>query len=118
MATWEDVVVKAKELAGMASRKVCDVADLTKNKLKIVENERAVRDALEAIGRVVYEGRKSDTPIDEEIVAELISQIDDLYAANDQLRAEIDNTCGRQVCTCGAANPQGAAYCNTCGKAL
>jgi len=118
MATWEDVVCKAKELAGAAGRKVTDVAELTKQKLKIAENERAIRDVLEALGRVVYESHKEDAPPDEEIVAELIRQADDLYAANEQLQAEVDNYCGRKTCSCGAANPQGAAFCNACGKEL
>ena len=37
MATWEDVVCKAKELADAAGRKMVDVADLTKQKLKMAE---------------------------------------------------------------------------------
>lgn len=118
MATWEDVVCKAKELAGAAGRKVTDVAELTKQKLKIAENERSIRDVLEALGRVVYEGRKADAVLDEEIVAELVRQADDLYAANELLQAEVDNHCGRKTCACGASNPQGAAYCNACGKEL
>lgn len=118
MATWEDVVCKAKELADAAGRKVTDVAELTKQKLKIAENERAIRDVMEAIGRVIYESRKENAATDEEMVAELLQQADELYAANEQLRAEIDNTAGCRSCSCGATNPQGASFCNACGKAL
>ena len=118
MATWEDVICKAKELAGAAGRKVTDVAEVTKQKLKMAENERSIRDALEAIGRVVYESRKEGVAPDEEILSELMRQVDDLYAANEQLQAEVDNYCGRKMCSCGAANPQGAVYCNICGKQL
>lgn len=118
MATWEDVICKAKELAGAAGRKVTDVAEVTKQKLKIAENERAIRDVLEAVGRVAYESRKSGEAPDEEILSELMRQADDLYAANERLQADVDNYCGRKVCDCGAANPQGASYCNSCGKKL
>jgi len=118
MATWEDVVCKAKELAGAAGRKVTDVAELTKQKLKIAENERAIRDVMEAIGRVVYESQKANAAPDAEVVAELVRQVDDLYATNERLQAEVDNCCGRQTCSCGKANPQGAAYCNSCGNKL
>ena len=118
MATWEDVICKAKELADAAGRKVTDVAEVTKQKLKIAENERAVRDALEAIGRVVYESRKEDVSPDEEIMSELMRQVDELCLENERLQADVDHYCGRKVCSCGAANPQGAVYCNSCGKQL
>ena len=118
MATWEDVICKAKELAGAAGRKVSDVAELTKQKLKIVENERAMREALEAIGRVVYESRKAETAPDDEVISELMRQVDELSTENERLQDEVDHYCGRQFCSCGAANPQGATYCNACGKQL
>ena len=118
MATWEDVVCKAKELADAAGRKVTDIAEVTKQKIKIAENERALRGALEAIGRIVYDSRRENVAVDEEVLSELIQQVDDIRITNEQLQAEIDNACGRKVCSCGATNSQGAAYCNACGKQL
>lgn len=118
MATWEDVVCKAKELADAAGRKVTDVAEVTKQKIKLAENERAIRDVMEALGELVYAGRVNDSAPDEEIVSELVQQISELKAANEQLRAEIDHYCSRKTCSCGAANPQDAVYCNACGKQL
>lgn len=118
MATWEDVFCKAKELADAAGRKVSDVAEVTKHKLKIAENERAIRDAYEAIGHVVYDGSKADTVPDAEVIAELTHRLDELYCANERLQAEVDHFCGRTTCSCGAGNPQGAAYCNACGNKL
>ena len=118
MATWEDVICKARELADAAGRKVADVAEVTKHKLKIAENERDIRDAYEAIGRLIYDSGKLDTVPDAEKVASLTRQLDDLYIENDHLRSEVDHFCGRTTCRCGASNPQGAAYCNACGKSL
>lgn len=118
MATWEDVLCKAKELAGAAGRKVTDVAELTKQKLKIAENERAIGDVFEAIGRIVYESSKTESKPNEELLSELVSQVDDLYADNERLQAEVDHYCGRKVCDCGATNPQNAVYCNSCGNKL
>ena len=118
MATWEDVVCKAKELADAAGRKVSDMAEVTKQKLKIVENERAIRDVLEALGTLLYESVKSGESPDAEMVAELVKQIEDLKATNEELKAEIDHYCGKKTCDCGAANPHGAAFCSTCGKKL
>lgn len=118
MATWEDVVCKAKELADAAGRKATDVVELTKQKLKLAENERALRDVMEALGQLLYDSRCNEVPLNEELINELLLQAKELEMANEQLQAEIDHYCGRASCSCGAANPQGAVYCNACGKEL
>ena len=118
MATWEDIVLKARDLADAAGRKVCDAADLTKQKLKIADNERAIRLALEAMGGMLYDSRKEDVDLNEELVAELVAQVNELTAANEQLQAEIDNRRGCKTCECGCKNPESAVFCNVCGKKL
>ena len=118
MATWEDVISTAKELASSAGRKVADVADYAKLKVKIAENEHAIEDVMEAIGRLVYESRVAEAPLEEGVITELCRQADELYAANERLQEDVDHRCGRSTCTCGTANPQGAIYCNSCGKPL
>ncbi len=119
MKTWEEMVCKAKDLANAAGRKASGVVDLTKQKLKMAENEKAIESTLEALGRLLYDSRQNDTELNEETVAELITQVQELSAANEELQAAIDNNCGRKTCpSCSTANPQGAAYCNNCGKEL
>ena len=117
MKTWEDVVCKAKELAGEAGRKVTDVADLAKQKIKMAENEKAIAATMEALGRLLYDSRHTGEALAEETVSELVAQVDELTAANEELQAAIDNASGKKTCkACGAVNPQGSAYCNSCGK--
>lgn len=116
--TWEDIVCKAKDLADAAGRKATDVADLAKRKIKIAENERAIRDTLEALGGLLYECRKDGVEMNEELVTELVAQVDELSAANEQLQDELDAQRGYKTCDCGCKNPEGAAYCNACGKEL
>ena len=119
MKTWEELVCKAKELAGEAGRKVTDVADLAKQKIKIAENEKAIRATLEALGRLLYDNRHGEGELQEEMVAELVAQIDELATANDDLQAAIDNNSGKKTClACGKANPADATFCNGCGKNL
>lgn len=118
MATWEDIVLKARDLADAAGRKVSDAADLTKQKLKIADNERAIRVAIEALGGMLYDSRKEKAELNEELVAELIAQVDELTADNERLQAEIDNRRGCKTCACGCKNPENAAFCNACGKKL
>lgn len=119
MKTWEEVLFKAKEVATSAGRKAKDVADIAKLKLKILENEKAINTAMEALGHLLYDSRKESAELNEELVQELIAQVDELEAANEQLRAEIDNACSRKTCVaCGAVNDEDATYCNKCGKEL
>lgn len=118
MATWEDIVLKARDLADAAGRKVNHAAELTANKLLMAENDRAIRVALEALGGLVYESRKEGVELNEELVAELIAQVDELTDANERLQAEMDNRRGCKTCVCGSKNPENAAFCNACGKEL
>lgn len=119
MKTWEEVLVRAKEVAATAGRKAMDVADLAKMKMKMLDNEKAINTAMEALGHLLYDSRKEGAELNEELVQELIAQVNELEAANDQLRAEMDNTCSRKTCAdCGAVNADDATYCNKCGKEL
>ena len=119
MKTWEELVCKAKELGAAAGRKVADVADLAKQKIKIAENEKAISATLEALGRMLFESRHGETALDEAMVSELVRQVEELNAANEELQASIDNSCGKKTCpSCGNTNPSDAVYCNGCGKAL
>lgn len=118
MAMWEDIIWKAKELADAAGRKMNDAADITKQKLKIAENERSIRVVLEALGGMFYESRKEGVDLDEELTNELIAQVDELNAANERLLAEMDNRRGCKTCECGCKNPENSVFCNACGKKL
>ena len=118
MATWEDIVCKAKDLADAAGRKASDVADLARQKMKIAENERAIRVTLEALGGMLYDSRKENADLNEELIAELVAQVDELTAANERLQTEMDNKRGCKTCDCGCKNPEGAVFCNACGKEL
>lgn len=118
MATWEDIVLKARDLADAAGRKVNDVTEIAVQKLEIADNERAIRLAIEALGGMLYDSRKEKAELNEELVAELIAQVDELTAANERLQAEIDNRRGCKTCACGCKNPENSAFCNVCGKRL
>ena len=118
MATWEDIVLKARDLADAAGRKVNDVTEIAVQKLEIADNERAIRLAIEALGGMLYDSRKEKAELNEELVAELIAQVDELTAANERWQAEIDNRRGCKTCACGCKNPENSAFCNACGKRL
>ena len=119
MKTWEELVYEAKRLAAAAGRKVTDAADLAKMKYKITENDKAIDATMEALGRLLYDSRKSETALNEETVTELMTQVDELNADNARLQAEIDNSRGKKTCVgCGAVNAENASYCSKCGQKL
>ena len=119
MKSWEELVCKAKELASAAGRKAADVADLAKQKIKMAENDKAISATVEALGRLLYDSRHNKCELDEKMVDELVAQVDELIAANEELQATIDNACGKKTCaSCGQVNPSDAGYCNNCGKQL
>ncbi len=119
MITVEEMFNRAKEFVDAAGRKAGDLTDMAKMKLKLSENERGIEATLTALGRVLYDSRRSGEAMPEDTVAELIQQVDELEAANEELQAAMDNARGRRTCReCGNANPETAAYCNKCGKPL
>ncbi len=119
MITVEEMFNRAKELVDAAGRKAGDLTDIAKMKLKFSENERGIEATLTALGRVLYDSRCTGEAMPEDTVAELVQQVDELEAANEELQAAMDNTRGRKTCRgCGHANPETAAYCNKCGSNL
>ncbi len=118
MATWESVVSKAKELTETAARKATDIADLAKLKLDLAENENAIKTTYEAIGRLTYQAAR-DGQQDDDTLAELMTQIDELMAVNAELTEKIDRNRNRKTCAaCGTANEENASYCKHCGQGL
>ncbi len=118
MTSWEDIVFKAKDLTVAAGRKACDYAELAKLKLEIAENNKLKNETLRALGKLLYDSRHEDAVLDEDVVTELITQVDELLAANEKIQADIDVMRGCKTCRCGAVNEAAAVYCNKCGKEL
>lgn len=118
MATWDDILYTTRDLVLAAGRKVGDAASVTKQRIKILDNEHSVRVTMEALGQLLYDHRRNGKELDESLVDELLCQIDELNAANDALQAEIDHFCNRKICECGATNASDAVYCKACAKPL
>ena len=118
MANWDEVMYTTKELASAVGRKVNDVAGVTKQKIKMVENDRAICNTLEALGKLLYENRRGGIELDEDLVSELVKQVDELRISNRNIQQAIDLYYERKICSCGAVNSYDAAYCQACGKQL
>lgn len=118
MVTWEDVVFKAKELSEAAANKALDIADVAKLKIELAENEKAIRKTYETIGRLAYLAARAEQE-DDDTMAELMTQIDELNEENASLIDQIDRYHYRKTCSaCGTANEEAASYCKHCGESL
>lgn len=118
MANWDDILFTTRDWVVAAGRKVGDAAGVTKQKVKMLDNDHSIRIAMEALGQLTYDNRRNGKELDESFVEELLTKIDELKAANVQLQAEIDQFCKRKVCSCGVANASDAVYCKACAKPL
>ena len=118
MARWEDILISAKGFAVNAGRKMTNMADVAGLKMELSEKERDLRQAMEALGHLLYDSKKDGSQMNEELVADLVKQADVLYKQMGKLQNAIDELCSKKTCTCGAANPEDAAFCNTCGEKL
>lgn len=118
MANWDDILFTTRDWVVAAGRKVGDVAGLTKQKVKMLDNDHTIRITMEALGQLLYDHRRKGKELDEGLVEELLTQIDELNSANEALQAEIDHFCNRKVCSCGVTNASDAVYCKACAKPL
>ena len=74
MANWENVIAAAKDFAVNTGRKMTNMADVVAIKMELSEKEHALSDVMEALGHLLYDSRKENFDLNEELISELISQ--------------------------------------------
>lgn len=118
MGLFEDVVVNARSAANVVGKKAGQLVDISKLRLSAADVEREISRRLEALGRVVYDEKK--TGVDSQaLVEESISCIDELYEQLDVINDELALARNKVICPrCGSTNPQGFSYCGCCGAKL
>lgn len=118
MATFDDVVDKAKDLAETAGKKAERVVEVSKLKLQVSQINADIRRAYEKLGSAVYNMKKANYE-DEELIASVVEEIDDLVEDRASTEAKLAVLKNQVICdTCGAKNPQEAVYCVKCGSRL
>ena len=118
MATFEDVLVKAKTMAETAGKKTGELVDQVRLKMDVAQTEKELATAFEGLGRLVYGAHRSGENI-ASLVEECAVRIDELTEKAETTRRQIDDY--NKVCrcgSCGAANPDDALYCKQCGVKL
>ena len=118
MSKLDELILKAKDLAGVAGSKTQEVVELTKLHLQVTQLKSDIDAKYQKLGEIVFELNKAGTQNDELIhmcVSEIQSQLDELAALNHKID-EMKNVV--KCPQCMAANPVGALYCSRCGFSL
>jgi Ribosomal protein L40E len=118
MGLFEDVVINAKSAVNVVGKKAGQFVDISKLRINAADLNNEIGKRFEALGRMVYEAKKTDNASDD-LLNEEILKIDELYEQLDELNEQIAALRKISVCkSCGAENPKDAVYCNKCGLKL
>ncbi len=118
MATFDDVVDKAKDIAECAGKKAEKVVEVSKLKLQVSQINSEVRHAYEKLGRAVYNMKKADYE-DAGLIDSVTEEIDGLFSEKEKIELKIASLKNQVLCsTCGAKNSSDAVYCVKCGCRL
>lgn len=118
MATFEEVLVKAKTMAESAGKKTGELVDQVRLKMDVAQTEKELATAFEGLGRLVYDAHRSGEDI-APLVEDCAARIGELTEKVEATRRQIDEYNKVSRCqSCGAANPDDALYCKHCGTKL
>ena len=118
MATFEDVLSRAKAVAQAAGKKTEEIVELTKVRVQIGDLRREIASMYEGLGRLVYDSRRTEESVDDLIEA-CVEQLDEQLAALARLEERVMESKNVIRCEkCGALNAQDATFCNQCGEKL
>ena len=118
MTTFEDILVKARDIVGSVKDKTGEIVDKTKVKMTIGDLEKKLAATFEGIGRLVYDADTTGEDI-EALKADAFETVKELQAEIAKLQNRLYDFEGVFCCdACGTANEKDAAFCKKCGKAL
>jgi hypothetical protein len=114
----EDAVVNAKSAVNVVGKKAGQLFDISKLRINAADINNEIAKRCEALGRIVYEAKKTGNPSDE-LIQECINVIEELYEQLDAVNDQIAILKNRVKCkVCGSENAQEAVYCSHCGAKL
>ncbi len=117
MTTFEDVLSCAKSVAQTAGRKTEEIVELTKLRVKIADLRRETAALYEGLGRLIYDSRTANEPVDDMVEA-CVEQLKELEAQIVKLEDRVMESKNVVRCSCGCLNVNTATFCNQCGKKL
>ena len=118
MATFEEVLHKAKSIAEAAGKKTGEVVEVTRLKLQAVGLGKDIENEMAELGRAIYNAQKTGSDV-AEATEQSVAKIDALQDALDTVNDAIYSRRGMKRCKeCSAVNADDADYCKRCGKPI
>lgn len=118
MSVVENALIKARQIAGVATRKTGNAVEVSKLKLQAVQINSMIQSTYERIGTLTYDQEKSGID-NQEIIAVCIREVDNLFVSLNEVNEKIHQYKAGVSCTrCQTANLVSAVYCQSCGSNL
>ena len=118
MDLFDEILDKAKVAFDVAVKATEDVVDTGKQKFNIATLENKITKDYKALGEAFYSFKKTGE-IDDELIDELITSIDEKKEKIEELKEIIRKSKAERVCAnCGAAIEENIIFCPICGQKL
>ena len=119
MATLDDLMSKAKELADTVGKATGELVDDSRVKLQELKLSSELKDAYERLGSVIYDSVKNGTE-NQSLVDLVVGEIDQIRENMEKLKASRcpSDAVERYCPQCGTTNGKDAVYCSRCGAPL
>ena len=118
MDIFDEIFDKAKVALDVAVKATEEVVDKSKQKFDIATLENKIAKDYKSLGEAFYSFKKSGE-IDDELIEELITSIDEKKAKIEELKAEAQKSRADRLCAnCGAPISENTVFCPICGQKL
>lgn len=118
MSKLDELILKAKDLAGVAGSKTQEVMELTKLHLQVTQLKSDIDANFHKLGEIVFELNKAGEQ-NEELIQMCVAEIESQQNELEQLTMQLNEAKNVVKCPqCMAANPKGALFCARCGASL
>ncbi len=117
MATLDNLMNKAKELADSVGKVTGELVDDSRLKLQEMKLSSELKDAYERLGSVTYDSIKTGTQ-NQALVDLVVSEIDTIQKSLETLKTRAPETWEKYCPQCGTTNGKEAVFCSKCGAPL
>lgn len=118
MGILDDVVINVKSAAEVVGKRAGQLVDISKLRINVSELNGEINKRLMELGQYVYDQKKNGE-IDETVVEEKITEIDDLHNQMSTVVQEMGVLQNKVACpVCGKQCDVSASFCSYCGAKI